>query len=310
MPDFVYTDAVSHTLGFKPTVTTTTAVIDTEEGTHEYHFGEWSRHQFLAHLGAKEKWFRHVTTADQAEELNRRTPALYGQVFRLLKDDTDPDIRVIRGMVSDQYADIADLDIMNTLLEIMPDGYAVRSVSEQTQRALYVFAVRDEPFSIPNTKFRGYPGVVIRNSEVGFTSLWVVPTIWTTRRFPLVFNRQPLLKRVHRGNVDLSALLLGALDQAKSAWGPLKTKIRALGNIRYPDQDTALAAIEGLVLRAGGQKWMSKAAREAYARANNAQHSGESILNAVVVVLENAADTDAGYDLAAVAGGVLIALTS
>lgn len=311
LPDFVYGHDTIHDLVFVPRNNHIVAQIRQDGRDAYYHFTDWSRHQLLAQMGAKEKWFRHVPRETEAHELNLRLGVLKGQMFRLMAEDPSEDDRVVRGLVSKEYSDIRDILILNQLVEHMPGGQAVRSSSGMSQCAFYTFAVQDAPFEIPNTQLRGFPGMIVRNSEVGFTSLWVVPTLWSPgRRYPVVFEREPLLRRVHRGNVDLPVIFGSALARAKAVWGSLQEKLQALSDIRYPTEDLALGAIEGLVVRAGGMKWMSKAAREAYKRAHHAVHSGEAILQAIMDVVDAEKDPDRAYTVAAIAGAVLIALVT
>lgn len=316
LPDFHYHKTIETALTFAvdrplPNVEHVVCTIqDTiNNGRACYHLTDWSRMQLLSHLGTREKWFEWVSKDVQAGELNIRLPLLYGRVFRTVQDEYDPDSRVVRGIVSRHYTDIPDTTIVKTLAALMPDAQVLKGVSGQTQRALYVFAMRDEPFEIPGTSFSGFPGVIIRNSEVGFTSLWAVPVLWFPRyRHPVVLAQQPLLRRTHRGQVDLAQELQSALEKAKATWGSQQEKLRRLATISFPDEITTLGAIRTLVLRCAGSAHMSERICAAYKAKHYTVHGGSGVLDALLEHLQAEEDPDASYDTAAIAGAVLVNL--
>ncbi len=274
-----------------------------------YHLTEWSRLQLLSHLGTKEKWFEWVSKDVQAHELNIRLPLLHGRVFRTVRDEVDPNSRVVRGIVSNRYTDIPDTTILETLATLMPGAQVLKAISGQTQRALYVFAMRDEPFELPGTTFHGFPGVIIRNSEVGFTSLWAVPTLWFPHyRHPIVLAQEPLLRRTHRGTVDLAQELQDALQKAKATWDSQREKLRRLAEIVFPDEVTTLDAIRALILKCAGTARMSERVCSFYKAKHHHTHTGAGVLDAMLEHLQVEEDTDASYDAAAIAGAVLVNL--
>lgn len=317
LPDFIYLNEKNDGLAF--TVTNfdnipggdSVAVEIAESPTmaFTYGFSEWSRHQLLAHLGTKEKWFDGVTRQVEAAELNIRRPLLDKRMFRLVKDESDDTLRLVRGMVSAQYSDMPDLDVAEALVTHMPEAWALRAHSGVSQRAFYAYVITADQVAIPGTTLRGFPGVIIRNSEVGFTSLWVVPMVWSPAHVrPLVFGT--ILQRRHRGTIVLSTLLEESLLKAKALWGPLFEKMRALEDVRFVDEDQAVAALRHAITIAGGSALMGHRVEAAYRARHNSQHNGGTVLEAVLTYIGAERDSDAGYDLSIVAGGVLVALTA
>jgi hypothetical protein len=189
----------------------------------------WSRHQILQAVGTKEKWFRAVDRRQEAAELNLRRSCM--QPFRLRRTRTQEDhILVLRGIVSPSYADISDLDVVRSLSRVMPHGTALRQHTGLSDRAFYayVFAKNDLWVSSPIGD-RCFPGLIAKNSEVGFTSLQLIPFMF----FPnfgrhgvsVVLERDAVLRQVHRGKtIELQALFDAAVKRVSTVWADVKTQ--------------------------------------------------------------------------------------
>lgn len=270
----------------------------------------WSRSQLLSIVGTKEKWFNTVTRSQEAEELNLRRSTLYSHRFRTM-DSSIPGLRILRGIVSNVYGDIPDSDIMEVMLELMPDGYAVKNLSDKTDKALYVHAIQGTPIGIPGTKFFGLPGVVVKNSEVGYTSLWVIPTLYLPQfKQHLIFEKQVLLRRTHRGSIsEMKEKFEEAMVKAAVVWTEAGDRVSALMNIKYANADLAVSEMKNLLIQAGGSKMMAFRAEQTYIALGNTTHSGHTIFTAIMGVVEKV-DADVGYTDAAIAGAVLWKLTN
>lgn len=327
-PDFVYTDTDHRDMGFSE-ITLSALTGDENDGVMDvglllrdadslmpHAFTRWSRSQLLSHMGVREKWFQSVGRQDEAQELNRRLGTVREHMIRTMRSYDAPNIRVVRGFVSRRYADIPDTDIMRSLTSLMPDGFCLRSYSGKTDRAFYAYAITSTPIGIPGTSFGGLPGVVIRNSEVGFTSLWVVPMLFVTARsasgdvwVPVVLEKQPLLRRVHRGSVeDLTASFDQALKAAAAIWGPLEAKMTGLGSVRYHDEDTAISTMSALLRAAGATKLFTHRCDQAYKTAHHTTHGGVSVFDTILGALREESNQDDAYTTAAIAGAVLLKL--
>lgn len=272
-----------------------------------HQFTDWSRSQLLSHMGVKERWFGGQPLEDQAGELNRRLPLLANFKVRVLGADQD---RVIRGLVSGHYSELADLDVMRALEQAVPDGQVIARSSESSQRALYVSLVStSNPLRIHNNELWGYPGVLVRNSEVGYTSLWTVPFVWRPGDRRSMVMKVPLLRRAHRGKIDLEELLDKALTEATKWYGSIEMKLHSLRTITYPDLDIAAASLQSLILSSKGSGRMAQQCLELF-RTKYSGLTAEHLLNAIMAYIDSEDDPDAAHDRSVVAGGVLMALIS
>jgi len=322
LPDFVYTESETRELKFIETDLSNylggrideIATISMKEGdtVYRYAFTKWSRGQLLNHLGTREKWFNTVTRVQEVDELNKRSHALRNFRLRTMKSYDSDELRLIRGIVSRQYSDIPDTSIMTALTEVMPEGFVVRRFSGKTDRAFYAAAVTGEKVSIPNTSFEGHPGVVVRNSEVGYTALTLTPMIFMPayglHGTFLVLKKKCTLKRIHRGALkDLSEKFQEALDKAKIVWGPLNDKLRKLGQIAYLTEDDAVEKMTAMLdsVRADGL-FIDGSARTYRSK----QHVVHHALHVFEAILGNVAgdDQDGAYTNAEMAGAVLLNL--
>jgi hypothetical protein len=283
-----------------------------------YLTNDWSRHQLLQAVGAKEKWFESVPLEVQAEELNRRRHVLEDMMFRTMLggDESAFPVRPIRGIVSSVYCDIPCVDIMQALVEeLPPDTMVLKRFSGQTDRSFYAYVVFDRPIGLPG-HYNGYPGLIFRNSEVGYTSLWVVPflllpeTSSCSQERVAVMEKKYLLRRVHRGKVnDLKEKFLKAVEDASALWTDLQSKLPRLSQTVYASEDDALSAMSQLIYQSkGGTKLFAQRCREAYKNSGYTSHSAYTIFETIIEVAGNYLNQDKSYDHNAIAGAILLRL--
>jgi len=272
---------------------------------------DWSRHQLLQALGAREKWFDPVPISTQVEELSRRRHVLDSMVFKTMKGDPAYPLRTLRGLVSSSYTDIPNVDIMEALVNTLPEdtSYALRRFSGLTDQAFYTYLLLDHPISLPGST-EGYPGVVIKNSEVGFTSLWVIPFLFIadTGR-AAVMEPLHLFRRIHRGKVnDLQEKFEEAIGKMKPLWESLSAKIQTLDQITFANADEAMNEMERIILHVKGAKLFALRCRQAYQKAGYTAHTAYNIFECICDTAGKDLDPDVSYSKNAVAGAVLLKL--
>lgn len=274
-----------------------------------YLLTDWARSQLLTHLGTREKWFQHVTLEQQAEELTKRVPTFRKHRLRRMTS-ADPSLKILRGLVSKEYADIPDIDMMAAMRELAPDGKCLRSYSDKTDRALYVFLVRDQETVGLTGVFQGHPGVIFKNSEVGYTSLWVIPFILVKavdgRYRPVVLRSETLLRRVHRGTVaDLRKDFDEALQKLSTVFEDMKTRLQALSRIRFASEDEAIERMSKELKTLNVTKGALQDYSRAYKALSHPTHTGLTVLQTVIQT-NRACTTDTQYDEAELAGALLL----
>lgn len=273
-------------------------------------FTEWSRSQVLNHVGTKEKWFRSVSLDRQVEEMNMRRLEFDSHKLRLVKAAGDEPVGMVRGMVSDSFTDIPDTDVMKAIVEIGGDSYALRNHSVKTDRAFYAHIVSDQEIGLPGGLIHGFPGVVVKNSEVGYTALHVIPVLFIpTQRKHIVFSKLTALRRVHRGSVtELAEQFRSAIEKSSAAWLEVGRRSTLLVGITYPSADDAVLQMKTAIVAAGGTKRLALAAENHYRAANHTLHNAMGIFESVLAQVSSS-NVDEQHLESALAGAVLWALT-
>ncbi len=320
-PDFIYQDASYMSFSEAKieedsdrTVISLLYQTPSDDKPFQHVFTKWSRAQVLSHVGVRDKWFEPVNTKDAVEELNKRLGPMRDHMVRSMRSFDHTDIRLVRGFVSKHYADIADTAIMDALLALEPDGKILSRYSGKTDRASYVYMVSGDMIRIKGTPWGGLPGVVVKNSEVGYTSLWVIPALFTAgiNLTPLVMEKSAYLRRIHRGDVnDLADQFKEALEKAASVWGPMEKKVEVLHGIMYAGLNELIAVMNDLLLSVGAPKSFSRRCEQIYrANANSAPtlHTGASMLGAILEYVRETTNQDDAFTVAATAGAVLLKL--
>lgn len=282
--------------------------IDVDERGTPHIFTRWARSQLLSHLGCREKWFSSVTKDQEVSELNQRTHALRPYLFRTMRSYDNAELLIVRGFVSKHFADIPDPMIMKALLEVLPAGLAVLNVSGKTDRAFYAYCITSEKITISGTDFVAFPGIVVKNSEVGYSSLWVTPMMYIpSYRSCVVLSKHPSLRKVHRGDpTGLKEKFDEAVEKAKILWGTLEEKITKLSCITYPTEDDAIHVIKTLLTNAGAEKAFVGDCTAIYKAEQHTSHDAANIFRAIMARVEKECDKDDAYVSSELAGAVLI----
>ncbi len=315
LPDFSYSIDVAATARFEQyyyeeadeTMLALTLIEGDTRNTHV--FNRWSYSQLLSNVGVRPKWFNDIKPEIAAEELNLRLRTMYDHRFRRMRSFDENGPLILRGTVSKHYADIPDTEIMKAIVALQPEGKCLRWLSDKTDRALYVYVMSDNKIHIPNTNLSVWPGVVVKNSEVGYTSLWVIPFIYNVERSKVaVMEKKAVVRKVHRGDAnDLSKLLQEALEKTTAIWADMRTKIPLLVSISWPTEDIAIGVMSRLVDSCGGTKGFASKCETAYRAAKHTTHNALCIVEALLGH-PIATTPDDEYDAAAIAGGVLLKL--
>ncbi len=276
---------------------------------HPHMFTKWSRNQLLSHMGTREKWFGSVDLDIQADELNRRLHTFEGYRFRTMRVMYS-DVRVVRGLVSSRYGDIPDTRIMEILEKLLPEGWAIRALSGKTDRALYVYAITRDEVHIPKTTFKAFPGVVVKNSEVAYSSLWVYPMLYVPRHASaLVLQRNAVLRKVHRGQAkELEKEFKDAMDEVSGSWGTLDQRLDKLRKVFFASEDEALAKMRELLLSAGASKSFALRCKRTYEAAGHQSHTGLTVCEAILEQVSAETDKNDAFTHATTAGAVLLKL--
>lgn len=318
-PDFIYTTEDSRDLVFtvlevpggEDEDLEQVGLVFTEKGTPVRHlFTRWARSQLLSHLGTREKWFYHVSLGVQADELNSRRHVLDERMIRSMRAFDGGEVRLIRGLVSSVYGDIPDTDIMDTFCEMMPNGHALRFQTGKTDRAFYAYIITGEPIALPGTDFRAYPGISVKNSEVGYSSLWLTPFLFFSHlRSFAVLEEECVLRRTHRGKMEeMKAAFEEKLAPLADLWGGFEERIKGLRKVTFSTEDDAVEAMRRAIFACKGSKMFAYRAEQMYRGRKLHTHTGLSIFESVLAYVEEQGDKDKGYDNAAIAGAVLLRL--
>lgn len=274
-------------------------------------FTDWSRKQLLDHFGTREKWFKRVTMDVQAKELARRTHTLDKQRLRIMRSYVE-EVRTIRGLVSEKYAEIADVDITEALCLTMPNGSCLRNLSGKNDKASYIFTLEGGTLLRLGPNVTGFPGAVIKNSEVGYGALAIVPYFviqmqggWLA---PVALRRQALLRRVHRGEVaDLQMGLRDALKELQAVWGPMQKRLDGLLARTFSSEQDALDRLQAILTSMRRTKPFIEHVTTTYSAAKNTSHNGLTIFMALLAACATK-ELDQRYDDAEVAGYMLLQL--
>lgn len=282
-------------------------VLRTTEGV-PYMFSDWSRSQLLQHMGAREKWFRHVTAEQEAAELNDRRHVLEEYRLRLMKLEDFDKLRMVRGMVSREYAEISNTDAVKALISAVgEDARSVDLHSYESDRAYYLYALLNEDtIRLPGTDVRFQAGVVLKNSEVGYSALLLAPFLWRQGgRSSLIPLKHTKYRRIHRGSVsDLHQTFKEATKSVSALWGDFEAGVSMLGTIGYPNYDTCAEALDDALTRAKAQRAFIHRSKELLKKINTPAYTAAHILEAILDAIEELIDPDAQHDASAIAGAV------
>lgn len=288
--------------------------ITLNDETKPYLFNSWSRSQLLSLLGTREKWFSRVPLERQAEELDARLHVIDGYNFRTMRAlDSEFPLRFIRGLVSSEYSDIPNTNIMEAVVQRAPaDAQVLRGPSGVSDKAFYAYIVSPSPITIPNTTFFAYPVVVVKNSEVGYSSLYVIPGILLRRYVrdefvPVVLESRAVLKKIHRGTIDLPAKFEKAFTDCSAVWSDMSLKAPSLVSRHYLSEDEAISEMRKMLLGAHASSDFIESCVRMY-KSSPRVHTALDIFESVSEMCAEEKDRDAQYDLGSIAGAVLFKL--
>lgn len=277
-----------------------------------YVFTDWSRSQLMSHLGVSATWFKPVNTDTECAELRLRLPLLERHRLRRMRGDAGSPGQV-RGLVGVNYADIPDVYVLKTFDEAVPNMRCVSQLSGQTDRALYAYVLIDKELRLPDCARVVYPGITIKNSEVGYSSLVICPFAWVPslhRRAIITLPGLSKFRRIHKGKVDnLLADFQDIAIRIRSLWSNYQDQLDALRKKTYADEDEAVTQLELLLTRAGSRKHFIRAATNEYKSNKHKQHNAEWLLEACLSAMASMDDNNQLHDTSAIAGGLLAYLT-
>lgn len=292
--------------------------------TGGYAFARWARSQLLTRVGTREKWFTPVDVHTAATELNLRKKSLSGQRLRA-RTVPGSDVHLVRGMVSRLYSDLPDTTVVSVVSEITQNAYSVlRGGSTKSETSLYCYLVSPSYFHIAGTDAYILCGALVRNSEVGYTSLWVTPFhAWiypdasgkvTRSTIRIACQASASVRKPHRGLTDseIRSFLKTALDNSPLQPGVakvLKRSLAALAALQYSDEEAALAAgLRGL-RTVGAPTTFMRTFEARYRAAGHVDHTGVTVYETVLSQCSDVLGADDAYKASAIAGALHLVLT-
>lgn len=215
-----------------------------------YAFTEWAIGQLYTHFGVREKWFSFVSLDTKCLELNMR---LARTPEHRLRPIVCGDAAVIRGFVSPQYADFPDTDVIDALVEIFhdPDHTLTLPGSTKSFQCMYAIAtdLRISAVEVGGLEVR--LGFSLLNSEVGYTSLRVIPVMYVRnhgagRVIPIPSGK--LYRKIHRGKIEnLQNDFRSAVNSYRAYVGDFNEMVRILSKKTYAGKDAAEAELRSLM---------------------------------------------------------------
>jgi hypothetical protein len=278
---------------------------------HPHILSEWAERQLYTHFGVRPKWFTYVESSQQATELNLRLHSTPKHKFRTLRD-AGSELFLVRGFVSPVYADVPDTKVMDSLLEAFgsPDRARVLPGAGKTDQCLYAHVINADAVALPTAAGGVFAGVTVMNSEVGYTSVRVVPVMywdWCGQVVPIPSGK--LFKRIHRGNFDnLVQDFRDAVEANKRYVGDVADMMKALENVTYQSADDAASALYAAVVAARGTRGFAQECTTAYSSSNRLVHTGVGIVQVIAEVAAKSLTQDEQYTLASIAGAVAVHL--
>lgn len=300
-------------LSFIPNTDNTGCLLRPQEGGAPHLLSEWAERQLYTHFGVRPKWFSYVESPQQATELNLRLHATPNHKFRTLRAP-EADFFMVRGFVSPVYADVPDTKVMDSLLRAFGDPNKARVIpgAGKTDQCLYAHVIAADAVSFPTASGGVYAGLTVMNSEVGYTSVRVVPVMfwdWCGLIVPIPSGK--LFKRIHRGNFDnLVEDFTAAMEANKRYVGDVGDMLKALERVVFPGEDEAAEAMYRAVVGARGTRGFAQNCKTAYHAGQFVAHNGVTVVQTVAQVAAAALGQDEQFTLASIAGAVAVHLTS
>ena len=217
-----------------------------------YLLTSWARTQLNTLMGTRDKWFDFVDSQTEADERIKRIEVLEDKRLLLSRGPEEDDPGLVRGIVSRGYKDIPYTFIMKCLFDCLPAAGASEFSTKWSfidYKYLHVLHVSSEVLSLPGSKVEWRPGILIRTSEVGASSVNIYPALALGRALtPVVFkDGKHAFRRIHSGGKDnelKEAFEEGIYNASQFFRDPKGLRIMRLKEIEYEDVDAGIKEIQ------------------------------------------------------------------
>jgi hypothetical protein len=273
---------------------------------------DWSEHQLASLLGVRwGRWFGPVGGDEMAEEVNRRLKRSDRQVrvrSRRYGANGGPGDGELRAVLSSSYGPIDDDRIFDLMFRTREANLSEMTFIrvQRTDRSSHYVGLQRSSFDLGNGRGvdRVYPGIHLRNSEVGFAALTLeVSVLRLVCTNGLVVPIAGVsLYRMHRKIRDevLEAQLRAAFDELPAA---SERTMSALRRSREARLLAVHATIAGVVYQAEAPREIERRIRDALVIEGDSTTWG--LVQAVTSVARDLPDPDLRYSLERAAGRLL-----
>lgn len=262
--------------------------------------------QLLSTLGVRSKWFRQAPAQQMVDEISQRNHLLQSQMFKIVALG---DGLIARGLVSKSYTSVDDTDVVDAIRAKYPTGVKVNAAgSFKTHESMNLVMYSRNNLVIPGSRAKVRAATVVRNSEVGTTSLWIIPALCINDSAPVILKSKAILRRSHRGSSrQMRAALGDALDKAAVFHEGLASKMHLLTHT-LGDISTVLDFLDGLHVRFKATKAVTLKFKQGFEKLHKS--SGKKVytlfdvLDSVVVTLSTLPKGEGMSGAADLAGGL------
>lgn len=271
---------------------------------------DWAESQLYTHFGVRERWFSFVDLETKKKELALRLEKSPKHRFRPM---TVGDLSVIRGFVSPQYADFPDTEVIDALVSVFHDPTHTRLLrgATKTYQCLYASVTDERISSIELGKREFRLGFTLLNSEVGYTSLRILPVMNISGAdegdiiVPIPSGK--LYRKIHRGNIkNLHESFQTAVRSYEGYFGDFSKMVAGLNSVRYASVVEAVEALRPLMERCRATSSFIEASELAVYAQGEGPHTALTLVEAIAFTASRigAANPDKAFTLASVAGAV------
>jgi len=277
---------------------------------------DWSQRLFASRMGIFwDRWFDPVDAAEMAEEVNRRLQRSTSEVRVRSRAWTPGSVLVgdgeLRAILSPTYTPIDDERVFRAMggsSRALLDRMRFSRIS-RTDRSTHYVATgwREHDLGRGAGRDPVFPGIHLRNSEVGYAALTVEIALFRlvcTNELVVRVAGRAILYRTHRPITDaaLDVILLRAFEDLPEAW---TRTMQALQRSQSERIEKPEAAITTLVASADAPKSIARRIQEELAREPEA--TIWTLVQAATSVARDLPDPDLRYSLERAAGLLLAA---
>lgn len=249
-------------------------------GMGHFQLTSWSRQQLASLLGIRwGKWFEESSPREVAEEVNRRFErSTHEKKLRMMRDDSTFSDGILRAFVGPKFSPIDDDRVFGCLAksgDLEEVGFVRSSTTDRSSQFAGVLA---EPINMATDEEPDwiYPGFLLRNSEVGYTSLTLdvfTYRLVCTNGLLVMVGGERLLYRQHRPIEPerLSGMLETAFSKMR---GSMALAVERLSDSRGETIEDPQEVIRGLVRASALPSSAGELAMEAYLRDPNPTRYG------------------------------------